>query len=108
MPSRKFFAKHIVTPIGTTVVTAKSAYVNSVVITCSDAGGGFTLTIKDGAGNVIIPLFTPTVPVDGLPNVDRTFEEPQRARQGINIITAGTIGTGVADVQIACTVTEEG
>lgn len=104
MPNRKFFSKHVTTS-ATTAVTAKSAYVNSVVITCSNAGTGWTLQIKDGDGNVLIPLFALAVPTDGLPNVDRSFEEAQRMRNGINIITAGT--AGVVDVQIACDVTDE-
>jgi hypothetical protein len=61
--------------------------------------------IQDGTGNVLIPTLTLTVPVDGLPNVDRAFEKAVPMHQGINITTAGT--PGVVDVSLACSVTEE-
>jgi hypothetical protein len=104
MANRKTFSKHL-NASAVTAVTTKSCYVHSVVIVCSNAGTGWTILIQDGTGNVLIPTLTLTVPVDGLPNVDRAFEKPVPMRQGINITTAGT--PGIADVSLACSVTEE-
>lgn len=116
MATRKYFPIHIDVgstppPASPTQVTSKSCYITSVVISCFNAGAGspspdWLLHIRDGAGKILIPPFILSVPTDGLPNVNVSFDEPQVMRGGVYIVWSGT--PGIADIRISCNVTEEG
>jgi hypothetical protein len=101
MAHARYLSKHITSSATTTPISA-SCYVSSIVASCSNAGTSWTLQIQDKAStpNVLISPFTLIVPADGLPNINVAYDRPQRAVDGIDIITAGT--AGVVDVQIGC------
>lgn len=80
---------------GTTTILSTSCLVRQITISCADAGTGWTLKIQDRRSDfpfVLIPAFTLTVPTDGNPNVQLTFQDPLPMEGGIDIITVGTPG----------------
>jgi hypothetical protein len=108
MATRRYFQIHLdSTSTSPKQVTSKSSYITSVVISCSNAGTAWLLHIQDGVGKILIPPFTLSVPTDGLPNVNVSFDEPQVMRNGVYILWPGSSTPGVADVRISCNVTEE-
>jgi hypothetical protein len=92
-----YTASHITTKT-TTTITAATAYVSTIIITCSGAGTAFTLVIKNKEATPItlVPIVTLTVPTTGLPIILQ-FEEPILMTSGIDVITAGTTA-GTVDV----------
>ena len=95
------------TVVSPKTVTAKSCYVTSVVITCNNAGTGWTLRVEDidSPPKVLIANFLLHVPSDGLPNVNVSFDEPVLMKQGINLVFSGT--AGVAIVRMSVQVTQQ-
>lgn len=80
----------------TTNVATQSSLIFQIIIACSNAGTGWTLTIQDEATPapfVLIPAFTLTVPTNGIPiNSLLNLQEPLLMENGMDIITAGTPG----------------
>jgi hypothetical protein len=99
--TRKFISKRIDGTVGASPITLIpiSSSVYGVVITCSNAGTTWAMSIIDAHGKVLIPSFLLNIPVDGLPNVDRSFEDhPVTMKDGISVAWTGT--PGVADLWI--------
>lgn len=94
-----YSANHI-TSKTTTTPTSSTAYISSIVISCTGAGTAWTLAIKDKQATplTLVPAFTLAVPTTGLP-VIISFVEPLIMTSGIDIITAGTTA-GTVDVFI--------
>jgi hypothetical protein len=95
----KGYSVHITTA-GTTTVTSSTAFVSTIVISCSNGGTGFTIRIQDKGSTpkVLVQPITLSVPATGT-NLSQTVEEPLVMTGGIDIITGGT--PGVVDVWIS-------
>ena len=87
------FKNRIITDTGTTVVTADTCAVSSIVIAVNAAGTTWTLQITDGGSPAftIVPKFTLVAPTELKP-VIITFTDPVRMDGGIKILTTGTHG----------------
>jgi hypothetical protein len=88
------YSAHITTSATTTVV-ATTAYVYTVQVAVSNAGTGWTITIRSKEATPKI-LYTATAAVGSTMVI--TAEVPIGLTSGIDIITAGT--AGVADIWI--------
>ena len=108
MAAKRYLLTYVNTTGSTTTVTGKSCYVTSVVITCNNAGTGWTLRIEDidSPPKVLIATFVLHVPSDGLPNVNVSFDEPVLMKQGINLVFSPP-GTGIAVVRLSIQVTQQ-
>jgi len=92
------YASSHITSKTTTTITASTAYVSTLVISCSAAGSSWTLSVQDGeaTAKILVPSFTLTVPTNGQPIV-LNFQEPIVMTTGIQVVTAGTTA-GTVDV----------
>jgi hypothetical protein len=95
--TKRTIPKHITTN-ATTIITAATAFIEQIVIVCSNAGTAWALRVqnREGTPKILIPAFTLAVPTDGKPIV-HYFEEPLPMEAGIEIVTAGTT-PGIVDV----------
>ncbi len=92
-----YVASHIISNTTTTIV-ASTAYLSTLVISCSNIGTLWTIVIqnKEGTPKILIPNFILTIPTTGLPIILQ-FAEPILMTDGIDIITTGSLA-GVVDV----------
>jgi hypothetical protein len=88
------YSTHITTSASTTVTSA-TAYVYTVTIAVTNAGTGWTITIRSKEGTPKI-LYTATAAIGTTTPI--SAEVPIGLTSGIDIVTAGT--AGVADVWI--------
>jgi hypothetical protein len=81
-----------ITTSATTAATAQSGRVSQIIISCDNAGTGWTIRIEDNGSPVMVlwPTTTLAVPTTGPLKI--FFDVPVRVNGGIDIITVGTPG----------------
>jgi hypothetical protein len=92
--AENYYSGHITTS-ATTTVTSNTAYVSTIVICVTNAGTGWSITIRSKEATPTV-LYTATAALGTFTPVG--VGKPVISTSGIDIITAGT--AGVADIKI--------
>lgn len=92
------YAVNRITTKTTTTIISASAYISTIVISCSNAGTGWTCLIqnKEATPKILIPNFTLSAATTGTP-ILLQFIEPVLMTDGVDIITDG-VTAGVIDI----------
>jgi hypothetical protein len=90
-----FYSGHITTA-ATTSVTSTTCYVSTVVISCTNAGTGFTITVRSKEGTPTV-LYSGTLALGTITPISVALPGVVSG-SGLEIVTAGT--PGVVDVKI--------
>ncbi len=89
--SENYYAAHITTNT-TTTPTSSTAYISTIVVTCTGVGTTETIVIKNKEGTAKTIYQSPTLTAG---TVTLSFSEPILATSGIDIITAGVAAATV-------------